>query len=85
MPAISVGLATAVGGEVGSSGYRRVNEEFHDLLVTLDWQGFGEEVGQVVGAGHPGHSELTLTDTVTNSVEAHIHALAALDLDGVVS
>ena len=52
-------------------------QKWHELLVHMNWKGFGEEVGEVVNAFAPSDHELFLTNSVTDPVKSHVNTLRA--------
>ena len=48
-----------------------------ELLMQMNWKGFGEEVGEVVNTFAPSDRELFLMDSVTDAVKSHVNTLRA--------
>ena len=76
------------GGRCDRSPCRGWQRDRHEVgqqfLVAVNWEGFGEEVSQVVGPFLPGDVEMPLALSITYPMEAHVDGLGAPDLDGVV-
>ena len=41
----------------------------------VDWEGFGEEVGEIVSAGNKGDNIVVLFDPTFDPVESHVYGL----------
>ena len=63
--------------EVWHPALYEVYQKWHELLVQMDWKGFGEEVGEVVNAFAPSDRELFLMNSITDPVKSHVNTLCA--------
>lgn len=61
-----------------------IDEERHYRTVGVDWERFGEEIGEVVCSFPPLDEEVPLAYSVADPVEPHVDGFAASLLDGVV-
>jgi len=82
----SASVGDEAGGESdreasGGCGGEWCNVDGDEGNVYMDREGFGEEVGEVVGAGNKGDNVLVLLDTTLNPIKAHVYRLTLFGSD----